>query len=148
MLVNQGLCFAHSHHATDIAEPESHASRPHFHFGGHGHQTHDHHADHSHGHDSDRDPPPDDHNGGCAPFIRPAVDHDADAVYCTGTVTLAQDGRTLAVVSATYFAASAILQVTHQNDDWLLRPGPLRGQPASVFDAACPIYLRTLSLRI
>ena len=42
---------------------------------------------------------------------------------------------------------SALHCVSNQSDG-LLRLGPLRGQPPSVFEVAFPIYLRTLSLRI
>ena len=67
---------------------------------------------------------------------------DADAVYCTEAVTFA--GNSVIVPLTKYVAVVAILHRTDQSDNWLLR----LGQPASVFDAACPIYLRTLSLRI
>ena len=152
MLANQGLCFAHSHHGTDVAVPEGHASRSHFHSGGDGRpdSTNDqkHHGDHSHGDHSGYDHGSDEHDAALPPAIAPAGDHDADVVYGTETITLARNGRTVTVVSTIDLSASAILRVTHQTDDGSLRVGPLRGQPASVFDAACPIYLRTLSLRI
>ncbi len=140
LLANQGICYAHSHHGADFAESEDHASRPHFHFGGHDHHksTHDHNADHSgcdHSHD--------DHDADLPPAIAPAGDHDADAVYCADAVTFARDGNTVIVLSAKDAAAIA-LRVADQSDDWLLR----LGQPPSIFDAACPIFLRTLSLRI
>ena len=147
MLTSQGLCFAHSHHA---AEPEGHALRPHFHFGGHGHDEsshdesthdHDHHADHS-GHN----PRPGEHDAVFPAVIAPIGDHDADAVYFGETVTFARKGNSVIVplLSAKYITVATILRVADQSEGWLQR----LGQPPSVFDAACPIYLRTLSLRI
>jgi len=149
MLANQGLCFAHAHHRTHIVEPEGHSSRPHFHFGGHDHHdsTHDHHADHSHGDHSGRDRWSGDGDAAVPPSIAPICDHDTDAVYCIEAVIFARNENSV-IISAKYVVVDAILGVAHQNDDWLFRLGPLRGQPASAFNAACPIYLRTLSLRI
>ena len=151
MLANQGLLHAHAHRGTDVAEPEGHASRPHYHIGGHGHRhsaNDEDQAEHSHGHDSDRDAPPDDHDGGSQSFIRPMVDHDADAVYRAESIAVARSGRRVTVVPATFVGVSGIHRVAHRNDDSLLRFGPSLGRPASVFDAALPIYLRTLSLLI
>ncbi len=150
MLANQGLCFAHAHHAADVAEPEGHASRPHFHVAGHGHHesSHDHHADQSHGQCPGPDHRPDDHDAARPAAIAPVDDHDADAVYRADAVTFARDGSSAIVLSAKCVAVAAIVHGADQSDDKLLRLGPLRGQSPSVFDAACPIYLRTLSLRI
>ena len=152
MLANQGLCLAHSHHGTDVAESEGHASRSHFHFGHHGQpiSTNDqeHHEDHSRGDHSGRDQSSNEHDAVLPPAMAPIGDHDADAVYCAESVAVARDGNSVIVPSAKHFVAAAILDVAYQNDDWLLRLGSLRGQPPSVLDAACPIYLRTLSLRI
>jgi len=136
MLANQGLLFAHAHHGTDITEPGGHMSRTHFHAG-----NHDHHTDCSQEDDTDS---ADDREL----FLRSAVDHDADAIYCTATVSLAQGGRKVNAVLTTSYTASHLLQVVNQNENWLLRLGPSSGQPPSVFDTACPLYLRTLSLRI
>lgn len=152
MLANQGLCFAHTHHGTDVAVPEGHASRSHFHLGcdGRPDTTNDqqHHADRSHGDHSGHDHGSAERDAALPPAITPTGDHDADVVYGTETITLARNGSTVTLISTIDLAASAILRVTEQTDDGLLRAGPLRGQPPSVFDAACPIYLRTLSLRI
>lgn len=151
MLANQSLCFAHSHDGTDIAESESHASRSHFHLGGHDHHgsTNGREHDESRSHDdhSNRDQRSTDDEATITPMVSPIFDHDTDAVYCTESVAFAR-GRHSVVVSAKYVEVPAVLEVVHQNDDRLRRVGPLLGQPASVFDAACPIYLRTLSLRI
>ena len=141
MLTTQGVCFVHSHHA---AEPESHALRPHFHFGGHGHNEsthdHDHHADHS-----SHDPRPGEHDAALSPAIVPIGDHDADAVYFGEAVTIARhDGNSVIVLLTKYIAVAAILRVSDQSESSLRR----LAHPPSVFDAACPIYLRTLSLRI
>ena len=80
--------------------------------------------------------------------MKPVGDHDADAVYCAEAVTFARDGNSVIVPLTKYVAVVAMLHGADQSDDWLLRLGPLRGQSPSVFDTACPIYLRTLSLRI
>ena len=148
MLVNQAMCFAHSHHGTDIAEPEGHASRPHFHFGDHGHhdsnRDHKHHAKQSHGEHFGHHPRSDEHDAAFPLEITSVSDHDANAVYFTETVTIARDGNSVVVLSSKYVTVAAILRVAEPSDDWSLR----LGQPASVFDTACPIYLRTLSLRI
>jgi hypothetical protein len=143
MLANQGFTVAHSHHGTDVAEPESHASRRHFHLGGHTHHEASH-ADghlaaHSHTQQSDCNLPP---------AMMPLGDHDADAVYFAATVTLARGGTTPIIVPAKLIALAAILGVAEQSNDRLPHLGPIRGQPSSDFDTACPIYLRTLSLRI
>ena len=150
ILANQGLCFAHVHHGTDIVEPEGHVSRPHFHFGGRHDSTHDHdhHADHSHGDHSGRDPRSEERDAALPPSIAPIGDHDADAVYGAAAVTFARDRNSQIVPLTKHVAAVAILQGADQSDDWLLRLGPLRGQSPSVFDTACAIFLRTLSLRI
>lgn len=152
MLANQGLLFAHAHHGTDVGEPEGHASRPHFHFRGHGHHdsTHNHsqHSDHSHGDPSMDVPASDEYDDALPPVVSPVGEHDSDAVYGVETVTVARDGNSVSVLSAKYVAVAVIFRVVDQSDDYLLRLGPLRGQPESVFDTACPIYLRTLSLRI
>ena len=150
MLANQGLCFSHTHRGTDVSEPEGHASRPHFHFGSHGQHdsTHDHDADHSHGDNSGRDQRSDDHGTAVPPSIAPLGDHDADAVYCVEAATIARDENSVIVLSAKYVAVAAVLYIAQQSDVSLLRVGLIRGRPPSVFAAACPIYLRTLSLRI
>jgi hypothetical protein len=68
-------------------------------------------------------------------------------VYYAESVAYARVGNPV-IALAKCVDVLTILDVAHQDNDRLYRFGPLRGQPASVFDAACPIYLRTLSLRI
>jgi hypothetical protein len=144
MLANQGLCFAHSHHDTNIVESEGHASRSHFHTGDHDHESKNDHADHSQRQHSDRTPSSE-HDGGDHPtLIQSSTDHDADAVYSPEAATLAHFRQTVIIDLPLGLVSSAIVQTTHHDGNWLL----LRGQPTSVFDTACPIYLRTLSLRI
>jgi len=149
MLANQGLFVAHSHHAAEGSEPDRHASRPHFHLGD---QSKPHAVDHdttdSHTHHSDCDRRTGDHERGLPPSVASLGDHDADAVYFAGAVTLVRDGVSPNVHPAKFIALVAMLGVADECNDKLLRLGPIRGQPSSVFDAACPLYLRTLSLRI
>ncbi len=151
MLANQGLCFAHAHHGTDFAESEGHALRPHYHVGGHVHldstHNHDQHSDHSHGDLSGHVLGSDEHGAALPQAMTSGGEHDSDAVYCGDPVTFARDRNTRSVLSAKDVTVSALHCVSNQSDG-LLRLGPLRGQPPSVFEVAFPIYLRTLSLRI
>lgn len=145
MLANQGLCLGHVHRGSDSAEPEDHESRPHFHLSGHHDTTHDHqHSGHSHDEPADDS---DEHDGPLAPAMSPFGSHDSDAVYCTTPWTGTREAKSAGVVLAKYVAVIAVDHLADHSDR-LLRLGSVRGQPASVFDAACPIYLRTLSLRI
>lgn len=146
LLANQGLAVAHSHHAADVAEPAGHGARPHFHVGGHDHHNsahnHEHVAVHAHshrGHDPDETLPS---------AIVPLEDHDADAMYFAGAVTLARGAITPSIVPAKFIVLAAVLGVAERSSDRLLRLGPICGQPRPDSDTACPIYLRTLSLRI
>lgn len=152
MLANQGLCFAHTHHGTGVAEPEGHASQSHFHFGGFGQHesTHDqnHQADQFDDDHFSRDHRSGDDGPAALSEVTPIDNHDATAVYGANTVAVARDGNSVIVLLANYVAVVAIPRVTDQSDDSLLRLSSLRGQSLSVFDTACPILLRTLSLRI
>lgn len=148
MLANQGLVFAHVHHAADGPGPDGHNSRSHFHLGGHDDHSADHEATHSVIHRGNVDGETREHDGDLPSVAMPVGDHDANAIYCTETVALAQSGATPVIVPATCVWGVASLAVDAQSDDSLLRLGPIRGKPASIFDTACPIYLRTLSLRI
>ena len=149
MLANQGLCLAHAHHGADFAEPERHAQRPHIHVGGHGEDLstshHTEHSDHSHGDRPGHVPESDEHDAVLPSAIVPVGEHDSDAVYCAESMTLARDARS--VLSAKEVTVSVIFHVAEQTEG-LPRLGPSRGQPPSLFVSACPIYLRTLSLRI
>lgn len=151
MLANQGLLCAYVHHAADGPESAGHDSRSHFHLGGHDHHTtahvDNHKATHSH-HHGDVDRETGEHDGDLPPTVVPLGDHDANATYCAETVALARDRATPITFPAKCVWNVSGLCVADHIDNGLLRPGPIRGQPASVFDAACPIYLRTLSLRI
>ena len=152
MLANQSLCLAHVHHGMEMAEPKDQASRPHFHMGGHGHidstGDHKHDADHAHDHRPSRRQNPSDGN---APFavasVTSCADHETDVVYVAESVTIARDS-TAVNLSVNYVAVPIMLGIGHHDDSRLLGFGPIPGQLSSVFDAACPVYLRTLSLRI
>jgi hypothetical protein len=151
MLANQGLLFAHVNHAADGPEPAGHNSRSHFHLGGHDHHTtahvDNHKATHSH-HHGDVDRETGEYDGELPSTVMPLGDHDANAIYCAEAVALARDRATSITFPAKCVWGVSSLCVADRSDDRLLRLGPIRGQPASVFDTACPIYLRTLSLRI
>jgi hypothetical protein len=151
MFANQGLCFAHAHQGADIEEPEGHASRPHFHTGGHVHHhsthSHDHHANHSHGHRGINVTESDENGDTQLQAILPVGQHDSDALYCGESVTLARNGNSVTVLAEKDVSTAVLLRVSNLGDG-LLRLGPLRGQPPAVFEAACPIYLRTLSMRL
>lgn len=152
MLANPALCLAHTHPEAEAAAPKDHASRPHFHFGHHAHHdttyVHDHHADHSHARQLGPNHWSVDHDGSLPSALAPVGDHDADAVYCGEAVALAREGNQLIVPSAKDARVAAVLRVADRGDEELLRLGPSRGQPPSVFDTGCPLYLRVLSLRI
>jgi hypothetical protein len=150
LLANQGLSLAHSHLGTEVATPEGHSSRPHIHFGGHDHHAaahgDDHVAGHLHKHSSDSEHRTNKHHEAVATAIETAGDHNADALYFAQTVTLARDCD----ASSILLAKHNVVATTHQtadSGDWRLRLRPLR-YSASEFDADCPIYLRTHSLRI
>lgn len=149
MLVNQALCIAHSHHGTDVAEPKGRASQPHVHVGGHGHHdsANDQQNDGDHpGHDQRSD----DNDATVSPAVMPVCDHDADALYCAGTVTFVRSGHLVntLIQSAKHIAMAGVLHDADQNGDALLRLRPMVDRPSAVSGSAGPIYLRTLSLRI
>jgi hypothetical protein len=151
MLANQGLCLAHSHQGTDVAEPAGHASRPHLHVVGHSHH------ESTYGQKHDGNQSHDDHAGGnqrsgdsdaaVTLTSAPIGGHDTTAVYFSKALDFARD-TTSVIVFEKFGDVPAILAIAHQNDDRARHYCPGRGQQASFFDAACPIYLRTLSLRI
>ena len=144
MLANQGLCLALVHHGSS-AEPEDHASRPHLHIDTHHHTTHDHQQS---GHSHDLPPVESGEQDDSLPSaIGPVGEHDSDATYGTEASIGIRDPNSSGVVSAKYVT---LLAFDHhfEHSDRLFRSGSVRGQPASVFEAARPIYLRTLSLRI
>ncbi|HUG67135.1 MAG TPA: hypothetical protein VMM76_05265 [Pirellulaceae bacterium] len=150
MLANQGLCLAHVHHGDDCVVPDGHDSRSHFHLGGHVH----HHGDHSHepvgqSHSDHSASAPS--SGKCDEVTlstsAPVGEHDSDAVYCGEQTTIACTGNLSNILPDKHVAEFANFQVVPQHDD-SRHLAPSRIQPPSVFAAACPIYLRTLSLRI
>lgn len=146
ILANQGLCMAHAHHGNDMAEPEHQAQRPHIHIGGHGEDVSTaHHSDHSHSDHPRHVRGSDEYDAALPSAVVPVGEHDSDAVYCAESVNLARVAES--VLPAKNVTVSVIFHVAHQSEG-LPRLGRLPGQPPSLFVAACPIYLRTLSLRI
>lgn len=150
VLANQGLSLAHAHRGIGDAGPDSRTTRPHFHVGGHVHHdgihTH-HHPGHSRSDHSDRTQHSGDHGTMLPSFCSPLGEHDSDAVYCGESVTIVRDGEPVRISSTSDFATVPIVEVA-SHCDWLLRAGSLHGPPTSEFGTACPLYLRTLSLRL
>lgn len=146
MLANQGLCLAHTHQGRGLAEPKGHASRPHFHFGGHKHHdaSHGHDAHHRHQHHSDRQKLTDRRPTVHSRVIAPSCEHDADAVYISNEVPRSRVGSPTIVPPSKWVAGVFHLDRAAQNNDRLL----CLDQPLSALDAGCPIFLRTLSLRL
>ncbi len=156
MLANQGLCLAHAHHDS---QPPDHASRPHIHSGSHSHGD----ADHGHDHDAVHAPDNDaDHSHESAhhpdegaaelvtatPVLRTsAPDHEHDAVYfaVTTPITLKTDS---AVKRLADDQAAGWMLCVEASEGTAIRPWPVVGPPLALFDADCPIFLRTLSLRL
>jgi hypothetical protein len=52
------------------------------------------------------------------------------------------------VIAAQYSPAAAVPGDAALGDDGVPRAGPLRAETCQLFETGCPIYLRTLSLRI
>ena len=150
LLLGQGSFSVHAHGPGEGAEPDSHASKPHFHLGDHeSSHSENHDVAHSHTLHTHRDRSDDADDVALPTTVTPSRDHDANAVYLPEAVTLARSGNPLSVVPAKLIAQTGIFGTAIiQSNDRPLRLGLIRGQPASVFDAACPIYLRARSLRI
>lgn len=144
MLANQGLCLAHVHRGSDSAEPEGHASRPHFHVDPHHGTTHE---QQQSGHSHDVPPVESGAQDDSLPSMSPVGEHDSGTVYDTEASIGIRDPNSAGVESAKCATLMAFHQLSDHSDR-RLGSGSVRDQPASVFDADCPIYLRTLSLRI
>ena len=142
VLAGQGLCFAHTHQGTHTGEPDGHSTRPHFHIHGVA-EHHRHQADHSHHHDAG-----DDQEESAVSAIEPIADHDADAVYCTETVAIGANRQSKSeltvkqLISVLFWQSPAIVEISTVNR------GNSSGRPPPLCAARCPIYLRTLSIRI
>ncbi len=147
LLANQCLAVTHAHLGSDFAEPESHGARPHFHLGGHAHEESDQHSEHPHADHPGHAPRVDEHDPSAVRAVTLLGEHDSDAVYCGQTTLFPRNLESPSILVAKCSVAFAVLDVVSQRDR-LLRPGPRSSQPSSLFDEACPIYLRTLSLRI
>jgi hypothetical protein len=150
VLANQAMCLAHTHHGTDVAEPDGHCDRPHFHYprADHGHDQADHRHDTRHSHE-----PHSRHHHRSDATARPQavtpVDaHDDNAIYCGDGGTPAVGRGSLKVSPVERLLRTAILPEPAHADNCLPRAGPLRAEPLLAFETGCPIYLRTLSLRI
>ena len=142
LLASQGLCFVHTHQGTHTGEPDGHSSRPHFHVHGVA-EHHHHHADHSHRHDAG-----DDHEEPAVPAIEPVADHDADAVYCSETVVIGTGRQSRSELTLKQLIAASFWQSPATLDIDPLNRGNLSVHPPPLCATRCPIYLRTLSIRI
>lgn len=148
MLVNQGLCFAHAHHGSGFAEPDGHGARLHFHLSGRDDSESGHRADQlaanlHREHTADR---PVEHEHARHSEVAPVGEHDADAVYFAESAPLAREGRSISDYDTTDGVAATIFREIPARTSLRLEPGVT--QRLSSFDAACPVYLRTLSLRL
>ena len=147
LLANQCLSVAHAHPGSDFAEREGHDARPHFHLGSHAHEALHQHSDHRHNDHLGHASGVNEYDASAVQGVVPFGEHDADAVYCGQSTQCPRNSDSLRIRVEVDSVAFAILDVVSQGDR-LLRPGPQIIQPSSLFDEACPIYLRTLSLRI
>lgn len=150
LLVSQSVCFGHSHRGSDVTEPAGHAARPHFHV--HGKHPHSHEKHHHHSHDGQRHThhthrhADDAREAAVLPGIQPNDDHDEDAVYVSTSEMLGA-GRSLSkqLSLKKWFNAPQAWFETRAGGA-LNSPSVLWSQPPPI-DPACPLYLRTLSLR-
>ena len=134
VLVSQGFCFAHTHQGTGVAAPDGHSSRPHFHVHGvDGHHHHDADADHD-------DPSP--------RLSEPLGSHDADAVYCPTSVAFGVGRHAVSALAVQQLFDVPFLWAIGTADVAAVSRGNSRSQPPPLWHSRCPIYLRTLSLRI
>lgn len=143
VLASQGLCLAHTHLGTQVPAASGHAARPHFHVHD-GVDHHQHHAGHGHNHDGadDReDELP-------VTAVAPIDDHDADAVYCPEAVTLSTGRHSKVELLAKLFGAAPVVLMGNTLVDANLCFAHQWSQPVTFRDSHCPIYLRTLSLRL
>lgn len=153
MLVSQCVSLTHSHAGSDVTEPEDHSSRPHFHTHGHSHTHHDlgHNHQESVGHSHDGNSNCEHASGDQEVHLPTAIaskdNHDADAAYLSDVVDLSRGKRgkdAINVGSPTCVSISRRRLIVGGSAG----ASPRFGQPQSVFDASCPTYLRTLSLRL
>ena len=152
LLASQGM--AHAHHGIDGNGPDEHASHPHFHAGGHsneaGAHVHDgatHASDQSHGDHSGHAIEADENDAAVVRADFPLGEHDSDAVYRGDSGPCARDSNSTNAGIDKDAAPSIIACVAHQGDA-MQSQGLLCGQLPLPFFVACPIYLRTLALRI
>lgn len=143
VLASQGLCLAHTHLGTQAPAASGHAARPHFHVHDSG-DHHQHHAGHGHHHDGADDP----EDELPVTSVAPIDDHDADAVYCPEAVVLSTGRHAKANLAAKLFGAAPVVWMDHTLVVATLRLAHRWSQPPPFRDSHCPIYLRTLSLRL
>ena len=144
VVANQGvsLAFAHSH--DDNAANHATGAAPHVHVGEHSHHGHDHHhhgGDHSHSEPLDHSDADDQTD---LSLDSPVADHDSDAVYC-GESFLAARSNSELTVGAIRCACGTIRPVC---DDCMVEQRPRAASAPPLVTSTCPVYLRTLSLRI
>lgn len=148
IVANQGLSLAHVHRGTDVDEPDDHAGHPHLHVGSHTQTGLTRQSDHSHD-DQGRHQHTevDEKSAMLVLAISPDGDHDSDAVYCGESASFVRDLDSTNASVEKDLVPSVMARVADQCDGSLCL-GPLRGRSPSAYAAACPIYLRMLSLRI
>jgi len=138
LLINQGLSLAHAHCESGTKGPDGQLNQPHFHLGGsaHSHHTVDRSAS---------DKTATGSNGEAHWVVPPESDHDSDAVYCSGPQVLtprgnADNGQLAKCVAGLMWLNAAVV----------IKPACAAPLHIHAFEpgAACPIYLRTLCLRI
>jgi hypothetical protein len=137
LLASQGLCFGHSHRGGSVVESEGHDARPHFHI--HGHRHHHHGGHHHHGakHQSKAD---------ALKGFQPVDSHDDNAIYLAATVMFSTMRNVAAQWLAKHWLDVPFAKVVAHEVVVSDQSGYLWNQ-APPIDSACPLYLRTHSLR-
>jgi len=138
------MSFAHSHDGTGVHEPPGHGQTPHFHWHFFETPPHHRHGDEAHAHDAD-----DDHHDNDAPDLEaPATDHDDDAVYLAGPVTLGWSSQHSQVASGSFSTFVAMAGMGSFPLAAAALSVPLAHPPPLLLYQHCPIYLLTLALLI
>lgn len=143
VVVGQGFAAPHSHQGTHVATPAEHASRPHFHVGSHGRLAI---AGHSHHHGAGA------HHAGHGPHnhrpvvARHAYEHDADAVYCSGSATSTL-GRQVRVEQGKLTLMVAQLSLLAPADSGKLGLTLLNHREPPSLRSGLPLFLRNLCIR-
>ncbi len=144
LLVSQGLCFGHSHQGDSVTEQEGHDARPHFHLHGCGHQ---HHGDHDHDDAKHQSEAHQRHDKvEILTGYLPVAPHDDDAVYVAATVMLPTIRSVAADAVGKFWLETPFAKVVASDVVVSHLSGILSSLPPPIV-SACPLYLRTLSLR-